>query len=121
MSSIIYIGYPEMPTLAEKLRALRKERGWTLEEVAERVSASKSSLWELENKAKGRPSADRVTELAKIYGVTPEFLLDEDAAEATTTEFDDAFFRRFQSLPEPTKKQLKGILDLLDTPKKKPE
>lgn len=121
MSITFFIGYPEMPTLGEKLRALRKERGWTLEDVAEKVSASKSSLWELENKAKGRPSADRVTELAKLYGVTPEFLLDDGAADATPAQFDDAFFRRFQSLPEPTKKQLKDILDILDSSKKNPE
>lgn len=119
MSSTFCIGYQNMPTVGEKIRALRKKEGLTLEQLAEKIGASKSSLWELENKDKGRPSADRIQELARVFGVTTEFLLNEEATDATTTELDDAFFRRYQGLPDTTKKQLKNILDILDDPGKK--
>lgn len=111
-------GYQNMPTVGEKVRALRKEKRWTLEQLAEMVGASKSSLWELENKEKGRPSADRINDLARVFGVTPEFLLDEGAESAARSDVDEAFFRRYEKLPDTTKKQLKDILDILDDPAK---
>ena len=55
-----------MPTLGEKVRTLRKKAGLTLEQFAEQIGASKSSVWELENKEKARPSADRINEVAKV-------------------------------------------------------
>ncbi|MGV8617496.1 helix-turn-helix domain-containing protein, partial [Pseudomonas aeruginosa] len=72
-----------MPTLGEKVRTLRKKAGLTMEKFAEQIGASKSSVWELENKDKARPSADRINEVAKVLGVTPEFLMNDDVAEPT--------------------------------------
>jgi transcriptional regulator with XRE-family HTH domain len=103
-----------MPTLGEKIRTLRKKAGLTLEQLADQIQASKSSVWELENKERTRPSADRIHDIARVLGVTPEFLMNDEATEATVSELDTAFFRRFQSLDSSTKKQLKDILDVLD-------
>ena len=44
-------------TLGEKIRTLRKEKGYTLEKLAELTDSSKSYIWELENKSPPRPSA----------------------------------------------------------------
>lgn len=103
-----------MPTLGEKIRTLRKKAGLTLEQLADQIQASKSSVWELENKEKARPSADRIHEIARVLGVTPEFLLNDEATEATTSDLETAFFRRYQNLPTSTKKQLEDILNVLD-------
>lgn len=103
-----------MPTLGEKVRTLRKKAGLTLEQFADQIGASKSSVWELENKEKARPSADRINEAARVLGVTPEFLLNDDVAEPTVSVADEAFFRKYQSLPSTTKQQLQDILDVLD-------
>lgn len=43
--------------LGEKLRDLRKQRGLTLEKLADMAGLSKSYLWELENRESQRPSA----------------------------------------------------------------
>ena len=103
-----------MPTLGEKIRALRKKAGLTLDQLAEQIGASKSSVWELENKERARPSADRINEVARVLGVTPEFLMDDSAAEPSVNVADQAFFRRYQSLEDPVKKQLADILKVLD-------
>jgi len=103
-----------MPTLGEKVRTLRKKAGLTLEQFAEQIGASKSSVWELENKEKVRPSADRINEVAKVLGVTPEFLMNDDVAEPSVDVADEAFFRKYQSLDNNTKLQLQDILGVLD-------
>ena len=37
-------------TFGEKIRALRKENGLTLDQLADKTELSKSYIWELENK-----------------------------------------------------------------------
>ncbi len=107
-----------MATLGEKIRALRKKAGLTLDQLAEAIGASKSAVWELENKVKARPSAERINELARVLAVTPEFLMDDQSsAEPSESVADTSFFRRYQQLDEPTKRQLQEILKVLDRTK----
>lgn len=103
-----------MLTLGEKIRALRKKAGLTMEELAIQINASKSSIWELENKDKARPSAERINEIGRVLGVTPEFLMDDNASEPSVNVSDQAFFRRYQALNVETKQQLLDILKVLD-------
>ncbi|WP_434661465.1 helix-turn-helix transcriptional regulator [Paraburkholderia sp. A3BS-1L] len=103
-----------MPTLGEKIRTLRKQRGLTLDQLALQVSASKSSIWELENKEKARPSADRIAAIAQALGVTSTYLLDDTQTEPSRKVADEAFFRKYEQLDEPVKRQLQDILDVLD-------
>ncbi|CAJ7710133.1 putative DNA-binding protein [Burkholderia pseudomallei] len=103
-----------MPTLGEKIRTLRKRQGLTLDQLALQVSASKSSIWELENKEKARPSADRIDAIARALGVTSAYLLDDTQTEPSRKVADEAFFRKYEQLDEPVKKQLQDILDVLD-------
>lgn len=103
-----------MPTLGEKIRTLRKQRGLTLDQLALQVSASKSSIWELENKEKARPSADRIAAIAQALGVTSTYLLDDTQTEPSRKVTDEAFFRKYELLDEPVKRQLQDILEVLD-------
>lgn len=100
--------------LGEKVRKLRKAKGLTLEALGEATGSSKSYIWELENGPAVRPSAEKITSIARVLGVTPEFLLDEDRKEATVTVRDQAFFRKFQSMDEDKKRKLEEIMKLLD-------
>jgi transcriptional regulator with XRE-family HTH domain len=104
-----------MATLGEKIRTLRKNAGLTLDELALAIGASKSAVWELENKVKARPSAERINQLARVLKVTPEFLMNEKSDELPTESVaDTAFFRRYQDLDGPTKQKLQEILEVLD-------
>lgn len=54
--------------LIEKIRTLRKKKGYTPDKLAE---PSKSYIWQLENDNPPRPSADKIAKIAIVLGVTP--------------------------------------------------
>ncbi len=61
--------------ISERLEDLRKERGLTLEELAEATKISKSALNKYENQDFKDISPFNVVTLAKFYGVTTDYLL----------------------------------------------
>jgi transcriptional regulator with XRE-family HTH domain len=98
--------------LGEKMRDLRKRKGYTLEKLAELTESSKSYIWELENKNPPRPSAEKVGRIAAVLGVTSDYLVDStdktDVVEAT----DQAFFRRYRKMDPATKDKIRRMVDL---------
>jgi transcriptional regulator with XRE-family HTH domain len=98
--------------LGDKMRELRKRKGYTLEKLAELTDSSKSYIWELENKNPPRPSAEKVARVASALGVTSDYLVDTtentDVAEAT----DQAFFRRYRKMDPATKDKIRRMVDL---------
>ena len=65
--------------LAEKLTALRKDKGLTQIEVAEELNVSRQAVskWEVGDTV---PSTANLKYLARLYEVPLEYLFDEDAA-----------------------------------------
>ncbi len=102
--------------LGEKLRELRKERGLTLEKLAELAGLSKSYLWELENRESQRPSAEKLTALADALGVANTYFLEEDVRTPEERHLDAAFFRGYQKLDPESKEQLRRILTTFKKP-----
>jgi transcriptional regulator with XRE-family HTH domain len=100
-----------MPTrLGEKLRALRKERGLTLDKLAEMAKLSKSYLWELENRESQRPSAEKLTAIADVLGVSATYFIEDDVRKPQERHLDEAFFRNYQKLDPEAKEQLRKIV-----------
>lgn len=62
-------------TLGERLKDLRVERGYTLEELAAQTGLSKAALGKYETNESGDISLFAVTKLAGFYGVTTDYLL----------------------------------------------
>ena len=59
----------------EKLMALRRGRGWTLQRLAQRLGyRSRGYLSEVESQKK-RPSVDLVVKASRAFGVTTDSLL----------------------------------------------
>ena len=104
-----------MPSpLGDKIRALRKEKKLSLERLAELTESSKSYIWELENKDDPKPSAEKIGKIASVLEVTTEFLLTESTTPPGEEVIDEAFYRKYKSMPEGTKKRLRKILDAWD-------
>lgn len=97
--------------LGEKLRDLRKQRGLTLEKLADSAGLSKSYLWELENRESLRPSAEKLTALADVLGVATAYFLEDDLRQPEERHLDDAFFRGYKTLEPDAKAQLRKILE----------
>lgn len=95
----------------EKIRELRKKKGFTLDKLAELSESSKSYIWELENKDPPRPSADKIAKIAVALGVTPDYLITDEVPVEDAT--DAAFFRKYRSMEPGTKEKIRKMLDLI--------
>ncbi len=84
----------------EKLRELRKERRWSLDDLAARIGSSKSHLSSIETGRTRDPSVSVMQKLAATFEVSLDFLFD---TEATTPDGPDdrAFITRYRQL-DPT-------------------
>lgn len=103
-----------MPSkLGTKINELRRQKGLTLEQLAQATDSSKSYMWEIENKEVARPSAEKLERIANVLGVTAGFLMDATQDQPSESDKDQAFFRKYKKLDEPVKEQLMRILDVL--------
>lgn len=99
--------------LGDKIRTLRKAKGYTLDRLAELADSSKSYIWELENKNPPRPSADKVAKIAAALDVTTDYLLDLTASVQVEDAKDTAFFRKYQNMDPAVKDKIRRMVDLM--------
>ena len=100
-----------MTALGDKIRTHRKEKGYTLEKLAELTDSSKSYIWELENKNPPRPSGEKIARIARVLGVTAEYLL--DPADTKFAEAaDEAFYRKYRQMAPATKERIRRMVDV---------
>ena len=63
--------------LAEKIMALRKQRGWSQEELAQQLSVSRQSVSKWESGA-SVPDLDKILKMSEIFDVSTDTLLKEE-------------------------------------------
>ena len=97
--------------LGEKLKVLRKDNKFTLDRLSELSGLSKSYIWELENRESQRPSAEKLTALADVLGVSASYFLEDDLRAPEERHKDEAFFRNYQKLSPEAKQQLSQIME----------
>ena len=66
-------------TMGEKILHMRKARGWSQEELAERMNVSRQAVSRWESGA-AKPDADKIIGLCDLFGVSADYLLREDYA-----------------------------------------
>lgn len=71
--------------MALKIRELRKSRGWTQEQLAEKAGVSRSYLTEIETGAK-TVNVRRLDAIAEALGVETVALIDIDASDVEVQE-----------------------------------
>lgn len=102
-------------SLGEKIQKLRKEKKYSLDQLAKLTDCSKSYLWELENPRPGkkvvRPSAEKLTQIAKVLSVTTDYLLDDKAGHDEEV-IKEAFFRNYNQLAPEDKKRIQEMIEL---------
>ncbi|MDF2628574.1 MAG: Helix-turn-helix domain [Symbiobacteriaceae bacterium] len=77
-------GTDPLPNLPRRLKELRQELGWTLEDVAERVGVTQrgvASNWEATNQRRRIPPITTLLALQRWYGVSMDYLLGHPDAE----------------------------------------
>jgi transcriptional regulator with XRE-family HTH domain len=70
-------------SLGGKLREQRIKEGLSLQDLADRVGASKAHIWELETGRAKNPTIELLTKLAKALSVSVADLIDENPAGET--------------------------------------
>lgn len=99
-------------SLGDKIRELRKKKGYTLDELATKSESSKSYIWELENKDPPRPSGEKLALIAAALDVTTDYLLGIETGVETAE--DKAFFRKYQKMDTAQKTQIREMLDVIN-------
>ncbi len=79
--------------LSEKIRKLRKQMGVSQEELAEQLCVSRQAVskWELGTAV---PTADKLVDIADLFGVSLDFLMREDTGKSQDRQFTDEPKRR---------------------------
>ena len=62
-----------METLGDRLKSLRKENGYTLEQVAEKLNTTKVTLSRYENNLR-EPKRETISQFAKLFNVSTDYL-----------------------------------------------
>ena len=57
---------------------MRKKKGWSQTELAKQVDASREAIWKYE-RDEAQPSVEAAKKIADAFGVTLDYLVDEDA------------------------------------------
>lgn len=106
-------------SIGNRIREKRKSKDWTLDQLASAIDSSKSYIWEVENDKKSI-SAEKLMKIATYLETTTDFLMggsDFIIQENSNTEEgarDNAFYRKYSQMSQPTKTKLQKMLDLLD-------
>ena len=94
--------------MAQRIKALRQEKGLTLEQVAEVVGVGKSTVRKWETGMIANMKRDKIADLAKSLGTTPAYLMgwEEDAeqkdspTEPQLSEGEQLMLELFRKIPE---------------------
>lgn len=109
--------------MAQRIKALRQEKGLTLEQVADVVGVGKSTVRKWETGMIANMKRDKIADLAKALGTTPAYLMgwqeDEEKKdspdELQLTEGEKTFIKLLRRLPlEERAMVLDKILSALD-------
>lgn len=83
-------------TIGQKILNMRKARGWSQEELAERVGVSRQAVsrWE-SNSAK--PDADKILAICDLFAVSADYILRDEQEKQLLSVKDDPSERKFTS------------------------
>ena len=91
--------------MAQRIKKLRQEKGLTLEQVADVVGVGKSTVRKWETGMIANMKRDKIADLAKALGTTPEYLMGWDEkeispSEPSLTEGEKLILDVFRQIPE---------------------
>ena len=105
--------------MAQRIKALRQEKGLTLEQVAEVVGVGKSTVRKWETGMIANMKRDKIAALANALGTTPAFLMgwkepiEEklSPSEETLTEGEKEWLALYRKVPESSRPMLQLLFE----------
>ena len=110
-------------TFGEKIKKLRNEKNWTQDFVANRLNISSPALSRYESGTCEPKDLAMVSEFAKLYNVTTDYLLGlSDEKESVSIQNNDEefvnFYESYKDLDDADKEILKATMDAFVRAKK---
>jgi transcriptional regulator with XRE-family HTH domain len=111
MPDNVYI-FVSMAELPNKIRALRKARGWTLEYVANELDCSIPQIADLE-KGLRTLHYDWMVRIARVFGVAPaDLLLDKDVPDRLSDD-ERALINQYRAGSEQDRQKVQAMADVI--------
>ena len=88
--------------LSEKILALRRQKGMSQESLAEQLHVSRQAVSRWEN-GTALPDASNVLQISKLFGVSADYLLNDDWEENTSMPATERSARENSPIPEKIK------------------
>lgn len=103
--------------LAQRIKTLRKERGLTLEQVADVVGVGKSTVRKWETGMIANMRRDKIADLAKALGTTPSELMGwpeekENPGEPKLTGEEELLLKLFRQIPADRQPEALQLLEV---------
>ena len=103
--------------LSERMKKLRKEQGYTQEQVAKKLNISVAALSRYETGAFEPKSVDLIVDLAFLYKVSTDYLLGKTNAKNPEIDFDKLDIglssETYENLTEAQKVKIRKIIAIL--------
>lgn len=104
-----------MSSIGERIKTIRKCKGFTLDDVAKNIGISKGNLSSYENN-RFNPSAETIVLLSKLFQVsTDDLLISEPYSDLPSNllENEQYILSMYSSLNEKNRNKIEGMLELL--------
>ena len=100
-------------SVAEKIKALRKEKKWTQDELSEAINVHKKQISRYEN-GKATPGSETLKKIADAFGVSVDYLVYSNVPKNEKIKIDDPelleYFEKINQLAEEDKKTVKNVI-----------
>jgi len=102
-------------TFAEKLTRLRKEHGWSQTKLGQQIGVHIAHISRLEND-KSQPSVDLLQKIARAFGVSMDYLMDEEADEMAPVSIQDkSLVERIELLEQLEEGDRQTVINVIDS------
>jgi transcriptional regulator with XRE-family HTH domain len=98
----------------EKIKMLRQQKGWSQTQLANKLDVHSQHISRYE-RGNSNPSAETLTKFAEVFGVSVDYLLNEDAENISAYQIKDKqlqrYFEEVDQLNEEDKNLIKGVIE----------
>lgn len=103
-----------MSSFGEKLKKLRKEKGWSQDILAQKIGIHGRHVGKYEI-GKAMPNAETVVKISKVFDVSIDYLLMDDSNTTQGTEIrDKTLLKEFEAVDNMNEKDKEVIKSLID-------
>lgn len=99
--------------LGERIKLLRKEKGWSQDELVKQIGADARQISRYET-GKITPSAEALVKFAEVFDVSIDYLLVEDAPRRPLRLDDAGLLERLQDIHTLSEEDRSSLLHILD-------